>query len=287
MSFALGTELGWAGGYGIIGGLQVLILLVLIFTLPVWKKANQVFVAEVQKNGAEEENAEEDKQKNIEDSKPQNIEESKPENIEESKSENIEENKTKSVGLLGALKIPGVPLVLLGFLGYCAAETTVMVWASTYFFEAKQVGEELAAALGALFFIGMTVGRFVAGFVSNKVGDKNMIRAGFAISAVGVLVVAASADITLSILGFLLIGIGFAPIYPSIIHSTPTSFGKENSQAVIGIQMASAYLGSTLAPPIFGLIANYVNVRLLPLYLAIFMIMSVVMLEKLNRKEKQ
>ena len=263
MSFALGTELGWSGGYGIIGGLQVLILLVLIFTLPIWKKANQAFVAEVQKNGAEEEN------------------------IKENKPENIEENKAKSVGLLGALKIPGVPLVLLGFLGYCAAESTVMVWASTYFFEAKQVGEELAAALGALFFIGMTVGRFAAGFVSNKVGDKNMIRAGFAISAVGVLVVAAFSGVTLSIIGFLLIGIGFAPIYPSIIHSTPSSFGKENSQAVIGIQMASAYLGSTLAPPIFGLIANYVNVRLLPLYLAIFMIMSVVMLEKLNRKEKQ
>lgn len=279
MSFALSTELGWSGGYGIIGGLQVLILLVLIFTLPIWKKANQAFDGEPQKNGAEEENLKENKPKNIEDSEPENIEDSKP--------ENIEENKAKSVGLLGALKIPGVPLVLLGFLGYCAAESTVMVWASTYFFEAKQVGEELAAALGALFFIGMTVGRFAAGFVSNKVGDKNMIRAGFAISAVGVLVVAAFSGVTLSIIGFLLIGIGFAPIYPSIIHSTPSSFGKENSQAVIGIQMASAYLGSTLAPPIFGLIANYVNVRLLPLYLAAFMIMSVVMLEKLNRKEKQ
>ena len=270
MSFALGTELGWSGGYGIIGGLQVLILLVLIFTLPIWKKANQAFDREPHKNGTEEEKIKENKPKNIEDSKP----------------ENIEENKAKSAGLLGALKIPGVPLVLLGFLGYCAAESTVMVWASTYFFEAKQVGEELAAALGALFFIGMTVGRFAAGFVSNKVGDKNMIRAGFAISAVGVLAVAAFSGVTLSIIGFLLIGIGFAPIYPSIIHSTPSSFGKENSQAVIGIQMASAYLGSTLAPPIFGLIANYVNVRLLPLYLATFMIMSVVMLEKLNRKEK-
>ena len=287
MSFALGTELGWSGGYGIIGGLQVLILLVLIFTLPIWKKANQAFDGEPQKNGAKEENIKENKPENIEDSKPENIEDSKPENIEDSEPENIEENKAKSVGLLGALKIPGVPLVLLGFLGYCAAESTVMVWASTYFFEAKQVGEELAAALGALFFIGMTVGRFAAGFVSNKVGDKNMIRAGFAISAVGVLVVAAFSGVTLSIIGFLLIGIGFAPIYPSIIHSTPSSFGKENSQAVIGIQMASAYLGSILAPPIFGLIANYVNVRLLPLYLAAFMIMSVVMLEKLNRKEKQ
>ena len=249
MSYALGTELGWSGGYRIVGGIQMGILAVLLLTLPVWKKAGHT--ARVASAG-----------------------------------DALGEHG-QSVGLVGTLKIKGVPYVLLGFLGYCAAESTVMVWASTYFFEAKSTTEEVAAALGSLFFIGMTVGRFFAGFISNRVGDKNMIRIGLAISAVGVIIIAIPAALSLSIAGFLLIGLGFAPIYPSIIHSTPNSFGKENSQAIIGIQMAAAYLGATIAPPVFGLIANYVEVRLLPLYLAIFMLLSLVMLELLNSANKR
>ena len=247
MSYALGTDLGWVGGYRIVGGLQISILMILIFTLPVWKKVNH--------------------KSDI-----------------DSDAENSTDEPKPSAGLIGSLKIKGVPYVLLGFMGYCAAESTVMVWASTYFFEAKSTTEELAAALGSLFFIGMTVGRFFSGFISDKVGDKNMIRLGLALSAIGVIVIAIPAEIAVSITGFLLIGLGFAPIYPSIIHSTPKSFGKENSQAIIGIQMAAAYLGATLAPPIFGLIANYVEVKLLPLYLAVFMLISFVMLELLNKK---
>ena len=243
MSYALGTELGWAGGYRIVGGIQIGILIILLATLPVWKKVGHTASAD-----------------------------------------STGEEPRQSVGLIGSLKIKGVPYVLLGFLGYCAAESTVMVWASTYFFEAKSTTEEVAAALGSLFFIGMTVGRFLSGFISNRIGDKNMIRIGLAISAVGVIIIAIPSSLPLAIAGFLLIGLGFAPIYPSIIHSTPNSFGKENSQAIIGIQMAAAYLGATLAPPIFGLIANYVEIRLLPLYLAIFMMLSLVMLELLNKQ---
>ncbi len=245
MSYALGTSYGWAGGYRIIGSLQMIILLILAVTLPLWNKVNHA------------------KAKKTE-----------------------EAERAPRVGLIGSLKIKGVPYVLLGFLGYCAAESTVMVWASTYFFETKNTGEELAAAMGSLFYIGMTVGRFISGFAANKVGDKNMIRTGLAISAIGVLTVAIPANLAVAIIGFLLIGLGFAPIYPSIIHSTPESFGAENSQTVIGIQMAAAYLGSTVAPPVFGLIANYVEIRLLPLYLIIFMALCFVMLELLNKQAK-
>ena len=251
MSYALGTELGWAGGYRIVGGMQLIILAILIATLPVWKKVNH--------------------------------------NTEASEIDEQENNKN-GVGLLGALKIKGVAYVLLGFMGYCAAESTVMVWASTYFFEAKDTTTELAAALGSLFFIGMTVGRFFSGFISNRVGDKNMIRFGLGLSAIGVIIIAIPLGVPFAIAGFLLIGLGFAPVYPSIIHSTPTSFGKENSQAIIGIQMAAAYLGATLAPPVFGLIANYIDVGLLPAYMAVFMVICFVMLELLNRQsnlEKQ
>ena len=245
MSYALSTNLGWSGGYRIVGGIQIFILAVLIATLPVWKKVNHKSLENQAESAVEEQS---------------------------------------SVGLFGALRIKGVIYVLLGFMGYCAAESTVMVWASTYFFEAKSTTASLAAALGSLFFIGMTVGRFFAGFISNRVGDKNMIRFGLGLSAIGVIIISIPASLPLSIAGFLLIGLGFAPVYPSIIHSTPASFGKENSQAIIGIQMAAAYLGATLAPPIFGIIANYVEVRLLPLYLGLFIVISFVMLELLNRK---
>ena len=247
MSFALGTEMGWAGGYRIVGGIQIAILFVLIFSLPVWKKAGHI---------------------------------AKPSIDEVTEAA----EPPKSLGIVGALKIRGVSYVLLGFLGYCAAESTVMVWASTYFFEAKSTTEEVAAALGSLFFIGMTIGRFFAGFISNRVGDKNMIRIGLGISVVGVIIIAIPATLPLSIAGFLLIGLGFAPVYPSIIHSTPESFGAENSQAIIGIQMAAAYLGATLAPPIFGLIANYIDVKLMPLYIAVFVVLCFVMLELLNKQ---
>ena len=245
MSYALGTAQGWAGGYRIIGTVQIIIALILVAALPLWEKVGHS-------------------------------------NAEQPSVDEVEPSETP--GLIASLKIPGVPLVLLGFLGYCAAESTVMVWASTYFFEAKQTGEGLAAAMGSLFYIGMTVGRFLSGFISNRVGDKNMIRVGLAISVVGVAVVAIPSNLTVAIIGFLLIGLGFAPIYPSIIHSTPNSFGKENSQAIIGIQMAAAYLGATLAPPIFGLIANYVDVRLMPLYLAVFIVLCFLMLELLNKR---
>ena len=245
MSYALGTAHGWAGGYRIIGTAQIIIALILVATLPLWNKAGHTTLTTSSEESGEAQ---------------------------------------ASVGLISSLKIPGVPLVLLGFLGYCAAESTVMVWASTYFFEAKNTSAELAAAMGSLFYIGMTVGRFAAGFISNRVGDKNMIRAGLAISAVGVAVVAIPANLTVAMIGFLLIGLGFAPVYPSIIHSTPSSFGPENSQAIIGIQMAAAYLGATLAPPIFGLIANYIDVRLMPLYIAVFVVLCFIMLELLNKR---
>ncbi|MBQ8689405.1 MAG: MFS transporter [Clostridia bacterium] len=192
--------------------------------------------------------------------------------------------ETEPIGVRGALKIKGVPYVLIGFLSYCAVEATVMLWASSYFFEANSASEELSAALGSLFFIGITVGRFAAGFISNRIGDKNMIRAGIAISGCGIIIIALSfSSIPVSIIGFLLIGIGFAPIYPSIIHATPINFGEENSQSIIGIQMASAYVGSTFTPTLFGLIARYTDIRIMPVFLAIFVLITLLMTELLNK----
>lgn len=191
----------------------------------------------------------------------------------------VTEESAKVLGLRGALKIKGVPYLLMGFLAYCGAESTTMLWASSYLEGTRGATKEEAAAFGALFFIGITVGRFLAGFISDKVGDKKMIYLGTGIALLGVVCIALPFEIT-ALTGFVIIGLGCAPIYPCIIHSTPRNFGAENSQGIIGIQMASAYVGSTFMPPLFGLIANHISLTLMPIYLAFFFVLMLVMVVK-------
>ena len=190
-----------------------------------------------------------------------------------------EAQSPKSLGLIGAVKIKGVPLILLGFFAYCAAEATSMQWASTYFVEVKQISEAQAAQLASLFYIGITAGRFISGFLSGKLGDRRMIVIGACILTCGIVLLFIPADVEVAIAGFIVIGLGCAPIYPSIIHSTPANFGAENSGAIIGIQMASAYVGSTFIPPLFGLIANRLGFNILPVYLLIFVALMIAMTE--------
>lgn len=200
---------------------------------------------------------------------------------------NRQENadSAESVGLVGALKIKGVPTLLLSFFAYCAAEATAMGWASTYMVEVKGIMAESAARFAALFYIGITAGRFLSGFLMNRLGDRKMIQLGTCVLSLGIillLVPGAAPVITLA--GFVVIGFGCAPIYPCIIHSTPDNFGTENSGAIIGIQMASAYVGSTFMPPLYGLIGNHFSFRILPVYLAVFVLVMITMAEWTFRK---
>lgn len=191
-------------------------------------------------------------------------------------------NSAKPLGIKGALKIKGVPYLLIGFMAYCASEATAMLWTSSFLEGARGIAKETAAAFGALFFIGITAGRFLAGFISDKLGDTKMIRVGALIALCGTVCVAVPLKTT-SIIGFIIVGLGCAPIYPCIIHATPNNFGAENSQAIIGIQMASAYVGSTFMPPVFGLIANHITLKLMPVYLMFFLILMLVMISKTER----
>ena len=190
------------------------------------------------------------------------------------------ETKQQSVGVRGALKIKGVPYILTGFFAYCAAEATAMQWASTYFAEVKGLPAERAAGLAALFYIGITAGRFVSGFVTDRLGDRNMIRlgTGMLICGIGALALP-TASYTAAIAAFLVIGFGCAPIYPCIIHSTPANFGAENSGAIIGIQMAGAYVGSTFVPPFFGLLGSALGFSIMPVYLLCFVVLMIAMTE--------
>lgn len=192
------------------------------------------------------------------------------------------ETDGKILGIKGALKIPGVPYLLCGFLAYCGAEATAMLWASSYLEGIRGASKEEAAALGSLFFIGITLGRFLAGFITDKLGDNRMIRLGTGLALLGVVCILIPIK-AVTIIGFIVIGLGCAPIYPCIIHSTPYNFGAENSQGIIGIQMASAYVGTTFVPPLFGLLANHISLKLMPLYLAFFLCLLLVMFAKTER----
>lgn len=193
-----------------------------------------------------------------------------------------EDTRKKPMTLRSTLGIRGVKLVLAAFFSYCAAESTVMLWTSSYLIRAHGISTELAAAFASLFFIGITAGRFLTGFIANRLGDKKLIRIGASGMVLGIFLIALPFELS-ALAGFIVFGLGCAPVYPSIIHSTPFNFGAENSQAIIGIQMASAYVGSTFMPPVFGLIANHADIRLLPLFLIFFTALLVIMSEKLNK----
>ena len=179
--------------------------------------------------------------------------------------------------------IPGAKSVMVCFFCYCALEQTTGLWASTFLVLRWNVSADQAAALAGLFFIGITIGRAVSGFATFKFGDAQMVRIGHGILLAGIILMLLPISKTLAMGGIVAIGVGCAPIYPCLIHSTPDHFGVEKSQAVIGIQMASAYLGTCLMPPLFGVLANVLSVGLMPYYLLALLALMLVTHEQLNR----
>lgn len=204
---------------------------------------------------------------------------------EREKEEEKEEKAT--VTIREAIKLPGAKTILVSFFCYCAIEATMGLWGSSYLVFSKGIAAETAAKGTAVFYFGITFGRFLAGFISMKVGNRNLIRSGEALIAAGMICLLLPMGTFLSQAGFLLIGIGCAPIYPSIIHETPASFGKKYSQALIGIQMACAYLGTILLAPLFGVLASRISFALFPFYLLLLLIFMVVMIEVTVKKVRK
>lgn len=198
--------------------------------------------------------------------------------------ENQKEASNRVLSLREILVIPGARDVMITFFCYCAVEQTAGLWASSYLVLFKGVSAEKAASYASMFYIGITVGRAISGFITIKLNDTKMIRLGQAIIFIGVITLFLPMGDTVSLVGLILIGLGCAPIYPCIIHSTPKHFGEDKSQAMIGIQMASAYIGTCIMPPVFGLIANHITVALLPIFLLILLFIMIVMHEKLINK---
>ena len=195
-----------------------------------------------------------------------------------------EQRAGKALSLREIVQIPGAKAVMACFFGYCALEQTTSLWASSYLTLQKGVSPETAASFASMFFIGITAGRALCGFITMKFTDPQMIRAGLALIAAGIVAMLLPGGQALSLAGLILIGLGCAPIYPAIIHETPLNFGAENSQGVIGIQMASAYVGTTLMSPLFGLLGETISFAILPAYLAIVLLVMFGMAEWLHRR---
>ena len=190
----------------------------------------------------------------------------------------------KTLRLKEIFSIPGAKQILLAFFCYCALEGTAGLWSATYLVRHLGMQEEAAASFAGMFYLGITAGRALSGFMTYKFSDSSMIRMGQAVILTGLAAMLLPLGTYGALAGLLLTGLGCAPIYPCIIHSTPEHFGAENSQALIGVQMASAYVGFLLAPPLFGLIANHISASLLPYYLGTALIVMIFMCERLNRK---
>lgn len=240
MGLALTGGQTWNSGYKYIGLIQIVLVAILVFSLPLWKQ-NKTAITE-------------------------------------------DGTAKKILTLKEIMSIQGTKEVLLCFFCYCALEQTTGLWASSYLTLYKGISAETAASFASLFFIGITIGRAISGFATMKFNDTQMVRIGQMLIACGIIAMLIPGIQILSLAGLILIGLGCAPIYPCIIHSTPAHFGAERSQAILGVQMASAYVGTCLMPPLFGLLANTISVALLPIYLFAVLVLMVIMHELLSRK---
>lgn len=197
-----------------------------------------------------------------------------------------EEKEEHSAGIAETLKVPGVVFTLIAFFAYCSGEATSFLWTSSYFAGTKAgMTDGLVAAFGSLVFGGLMLGRLIAGFVSNRLGDRTLIRIGVAVELLGIILVLLPVDgYIAAAVGFVIIGTGMGPVYPAIQHMAPQHFGKKYSATVIGLQMASAYVGSTFMPMLFGRLQQSIGIGIMPVYLLIFAVLNIAFLEISYRK---
>ena len=246
MGYALSNKQEWSMGYRYISIFQIGLTAILIISLPLWKQFH------------------------------------KKEHVGQSASGSG--NTLPVLTLKQIFQIPGAREILFAFFCYSAVEQTSSLWASSYLVLHLGYSSEKAAGFASLFFIGITVGRGISGFITFKLNDSQMIHLGEGIILLGVLAMLLPLGKTVALAGLILIGLGCAPIYPSIIHSTPAHFGADKSQAIIGVQMAFAYIGTCLMPPLFGIIARSISITLFPAYLGLFLCIMFFMYETVIRK---
>lgn len=237
MAIMLTRTGAWQNGYRVVSLIQFALVALLFFSLPLWKAFHEA-------NGGGSVDA---------------------------ASASAGEPSTSAAPRQQFWRIPGIKPALISFFCYCAVEATAGLWGATYLVQEKGVHPQTAAGWIATYYFGITLGRIINGFLSNRWSSQTLIRLGMGLIAAGILVLIASPGGLLDLLGFILIGLGCAPIYPSMLHETPARFGRENSSSLMGIQMASAYTGTTLIPPLVGVISAAIGMGAYPIFLLILL----------------
>lgn len=238
MSAAIASTGNWRNGYLIVAVIQIVLVFILFFSLPIWRKFKE--------ETGETEETHGEKDKNI-------------------------------------LKLPGIFPAMIGFFCYCALESTTGLWGASYLVQSKGISAAVAAGWVSMFYLGITIGRFVNGIFTLKFTNPVLIRSGQIIIGIGALILLISDWKLGSPIGLTLIGIGCAPIYPSMLHETPVRFGKNNSSSLMGLQMAFAYVGATVVPPVLGLVMGRTGTKFYPIFLLILLVIMLLGSEEVNR----
>jgi fucose permease len=236
----------WGNGYLTISGIQFLLVFVLLLALPLWKKV-------------------------------------KTSNQNSALHEELEGSiVNEEVVNVKPLQIKGVKLALLSFLFYCGVEATIGLWGSSFLVNVKELPAAVAAQWVSFYYGGITIGRFITGFITFKVNNRTLIRMGQFIALAGAILLLLPFPPAFSLVGFIMVGLGLAPIFPCMLHETPTRFGKKHSQTIMGYQMAVAYTGSTFMPPLLGFIASQSTIGIFPICIVIVVAAMLFCSERLN-----
>ena len=262
MGFALAHGNTWNAGYRAIALLQTALSALLIFSLPLWKRNDRSAAERI--SGA-----------------------AQPSPSGKAASSAFDSADTRPLSLKEIINLPGAKSVMLSFFCYAAVEQTSGLWAASYAVLHNGVSADTAARYASFVYLGITAGRALCGFISMYLNDTQMVRLGEIVILAGVILLFMPFGNAFTLLGFALTGLGCAPVFPSLIHATPHHFGVNKSQALIGVQMASAYIGNCMLPPLFGFIANRFGIFLLPAYLLLFCTLMIASHERLIRLTKR
>ncbi|WDZ54659.1 MFS transporter [Paenibacillus polymyxa] len=256
MSFYISNYNSWRSGYTAVSMIQLSLVIILLITLPLWKcvAAIQNPITEIQSDCSQ-----------------------------------IEHNtvQVKNIPKQKLIRMKGVKNTLIAFLLYCGVEAMVGLWGASYLVGARNIAAETAAGWISLYYAGITVGRLITGFITLKINNRILILAGQLTAITGGLILLLPLQVTFLLPGFILMGLGLAPIYPGLLHETPTRFGKENSSKLMGYQMAVAYTGTTLLPPIFGIIASQASIHFFSIAVIVSLLFMLFSSEQVNRTLKK
>ena len=203
-----------------------------------------------------------------------------------SRAEEEEQGERRSMGLLEVFGLSGAKEAMISFFCYCGLEQTTGLWAASYMVLNRGISASAAAKWASLFYLGITAGRFVCGFITMKLNDRNMVRLGQAVAVAGIVLLTLPLGQVMTGVGLVMVGVGCAPVYPALLHETPDNFGEDLSQAIMGMQMACAYVGTMVMPSLFGMISGRVGIWLYPFYLLGIVAVMVLMVERLNGLKK-